>query len=97
VWWSDNGTTWIQATAHAAFPPRSGHISVVYHNKMWVIGGASSIINNILTDVWWSDNGTTWTEANSNSGISGYLGIVFNNDIWTFGNDAWWSNNGITW
>ena len=41
---------WTRATASASFPARRGHTSVVFNNKMWVIGGYGTAN---LNDVWY--------------------------------------------
>jgi len=57
VWYSTDGVTWTQATTSADFTPRERHTSVVYNNKIWVMGGVSDNIDMILgnmNDVWYS-------------------------------------------
>ena len=65
VWSSADGINWIEVTADAAWAGRRDHASVVYDNKLWVIGGwyrDSGAVTD-LKDVWWSEDGVTWTEA----------------------------------
>lgn len=50
VWYSTDGITWTQATAAAGWAARDGLGSVVYKNKMWVMGGS------YLHDVWSSSS-----------------------------------------
>ena len=38
VWYSDDVTGWTQATSEAEFDTRLGHTSVVFDDKIWVIG-----------------------------------------------------------
>lgn len=97
---------WIQATANAQWSSRSRHTSVVFDNKIWVIGGADSIGRK--NDVWFSSNGVNWTRATANAGWSArydHASVVFNNMIWVIGgydgspykNDVWYSSDGINW
>jgi dihydrofolate reductase len=73
VWHSTNGVTWKQATATAAFSARNSHTSVVFDNKMWVIGGFDgSGGTSSKNDVWSSTNGITWTEVRANGAASGF-------------------------
>jgi len=44
-----DGSTWIETTASAAFSGRNHHTSVVFDNKMWVMGGSN---RSYLNDVW---------------------------------------------
>lgn len=98
--------TWRQATANAGFSSRAAHASVVFDNKMWVLGGWDGI--NEKHDVWWSSDGTTWHLATANAGFSpryGLTGLVYNNKMWVIGgrnyndcyNDVWWSTDGVQW
>jgi len=89
----------------AEWSVRSGHTSVVYDGKMWVMGGYGVSRKN---DVWWSTDGITWTQATASakwSVRSGHTSVVYNGKMWVMGgyggssykNDVWWSTNGITW
>jgi len=94
VWYSTNGTTWTQATAHAQWSPRWEHASVVYNGKMWVIGGGSN------NDVWYSTNGTTWTQATAHALWPAgwdYRSVVYDDKLWVIGPGAWYSTDGVTW
>lgn len=113
VWHSEDGVNWTQATENAAFHSRSGHVSVVFDNKMWVIGGATSNEESgsfeILADVWYSENGTDWTMATSDGGFGHffhYRSVVFDEKIWLIGgqykdkmisNEVWYSSDGENW
>ncbi len=70
---------WSQATVNAPWPGRSGHTSVVFDNKMWVMGGTSRGF-----DVWYSEDGVNWTQAASNA-IWGsrysHSSVVFDNKM----------------
>jgi hypothetical protein len=109
VWSSSDGLNWTQVVAHAPWNARYGQGSVVFNNKMWVIGGAP--IPGQPNDVWSSPDGITWTQMNSNLGWSsnyGHAVAVFNNKIFSFGgydlsgngpglNHIWYSSDGVTW
>jgi hypothetical protein len=96
---------WTQATASASFSTRSNHTSVVFDNKMWVIGGTNGLY---LNDVWYSSDGATWTQATASASFSGryaHTSVVFDNKMWVIGgyngslrlNDVWYSSDGATW
>jgi hypothetical protein len=101
------GKNWYQATAAATFSARATHTSVVFNNKMWVIGGNNCSTN--VNDVWNSADGITWTQATSTAGFRGRncSSLVFNNQMWVIGgwidaspyalNDVWNTSDGITW
>jgi len=83
---------------------RYGYTSLVYDNKMWVMGGYNGVF---LNDVWSSSNGINWTQATAAAGWSGRQGhtsLVYDNKMWVMGgyngvflNDVWYSNDGVTW
>lgn len=87
---------------------RDSHASVVFLDKMWVIGGKDAN-DKSTNDVWSSLNGSSWTivtENNRWTDRSGHQAIVFNGKIWIMGgitndgyqlNDIWSSSDGITW
>ncbi|MDD2716580.1 MAG: hypothetical protein PHW04_11880, partial [Candidatus Wallbacteria bacterium] len=101
--YSIDGITWI-ATAAAAWPARYGHSSLVYDNKMWVIGGYSSGYKN---DVWYSTDGSTWNSAATSASWSArycHSSLVYDDKMWMIGgygssyyNDIWYSSDGVTW
>lgn len=107
IWFSIDGKSWTQATENADFQPRLGHQSVVFDNKIWVIGGFKG--DKILTDVWYSENGTEWSLATDNIGtgdITSYESIVYDDKIWLIGGtpegdgvsgDIWYSSDGKSW
>jgi thermitase len=110
VWYSADGVTWTRATASAPFSNRWGHRSVVFGNKMWVIGGETYINGHFLpmNDVWYSDDGVNWTPATGSAAFPARLNfglVVFDNRMWVIGgtdfggvvNDVWYSEDGANW
>jgi len=110
IWYSDNGSAWYPKQI-PEFTPRYYHTSLVFSNKIWVIGGVSYsgdyIYNN---DVWASpDGGSSWTRVTSPATFNGrhlQESVVYDNKMWVIGgnynttsyyNDAWYSANGIDW
>ena len=102
VWSSPDGITWTQATDNAGFPARGNHSSVVFSNRIWVIGGSSG-----GNDVWSSTDGTNWTEVTNAAAFgnrSFHSSVVHAEKIWLIGgfnaayqNDVWSSINGTNW
>ncbi|MGJ8660366.1 MAG: Kelch repeat-containing protein, partial [Cellulophaga fucicola] len=96
-------------TTNAAFSERYGHSTVVFNNKMWIIGGRDKVSSNYLNDVWYSTDGVTWTEATDSANFDGrhsHTSFVFDNKIWVIGgrdtnldrlNDVWYSTDGVNW
>lgn len=95
-----------QVTANAGFTGRLDHETIVFQDKMWVIGGIDSNINS-KNDIWNSSDGKTWTEVTANAAFSGrgsHSTVIYNNKIWVIGgysygnkNDVWSSSDGINW
>jgi hypothetical protein len=108
VWYSTDGTNWIESTSTPGFSGRAGHVCLNYNGKMWVIAGASGIID-FKNDVWSSDDGITWNEETAAANFSArhkLAGVVYDNKMWIIGgyvhplnymNDVWNSTDGITW
>ncbi len=65
VWSSPDGKNWYLETANPGWEGRRQHASVVYDNKIWVIGGWYRVGDTPvdLKDVWYSDDGVNWVEA----------------------------------
>jgi hypothetical protein len=109
VWSSSDGVFWTCVTDSASFPPRSSHSSVVFDNKMWVIGGLGGYFIHALNDVWSSEDGVVWTAADSAafSVRFGHSSVAFAEKMWVIGrqdtaygnvfSDVWSSTNGANW
>jgi hypothetical protein len=93
VWSSADGVNWTQVTANAPWSPGDGHASLVFNDKIWVIGGNR--------DVWSSSDGKNWIQVTDKaewSARGGNGSLVFDGKMWIFGgvekNDVWYSSNG---
>ena len=94
---------WERTVEHAAaFEARAAHTSVVFDNKMWILGGLNR--GGSLNDVWWSIDGITWNQSTASAGFSqryGHASVVFDNKMWVVAgsgrDDVWWSDDGETW
>jgi N-acetylneuraminic acid mutarotase len=102
---------WIEMVETAPFEARALHSTVVYKNKLWVIGGWDG--QSVKPDIWYSSDGKNWKVARSNApfgGRAGHSAVVFNNRLWVIGgiyldksnnfrdlNDVWVSDDGINW
>ncbi|MEM9361407.1 MAG: kelch repeat-containing protein [Bacteroidota bacterium] len=105
IWSSEDGITWTLEVEEAPFTPRNGLKSVVFQDKIWVVGGFDITTQN---DIWSSENGIDWTleieEANF-PGLTAHELIVFNDRLWIIGgnsefmlqNTIWSSTDGINW
>ena len=97
---------WQQATASASWSGRSGHTSLIYNNKMWILGGFDGTNN--FNDIWDSTDGINWQQATGSAGWSarsGHTSLVYDDKMWVIGgwngshnlNDIWDSTDGINW
>lgn len=71
VWKStNNGVTWSQITAAAAFSARRAAGFWVYNSKLWIGGGSTTTgaYTTVLNDVYSSSDGITWTLATAGAG-----------------------------
>ena len=64
VWSSEDGVHWKQETAHAPWHERLWFSTVVYRDRLWVIGGWSNNPAANKNDAWYSQSG--WREAMRN-------------------------------
>ena len=94
------GASWQQSTALADWTARCCHSSVVFDNRIWVLGGN-------YNDVWSSSNGSDWEQATDDAGWAArqyHTSIAFDNKMWVLGgndgsrkNDVLFSINGSDW
>ena len=106
VWSSNDGVTWNNMTSYTDFfPARVAHTSIVFNNKIYVIGGVNN--EGVRNDVWQYDG--NWSELMLTSSRftarSGHASVVFDDKIWVIGgfdgserkNDVWYSSDGANW
>ena len=102
----ERGSVWEQAIANTRWSERYSYTSLVYNNKMWVLGGTDG--SSRYNDVWYSTDGINWVQATGTSAWSvrsGHTSLIYNNKMWVLGgtdgsnryNDAWYSTDGINW
>jgi len=98
VWYSTDGVSWFEATASAPWQSRYRHTSVVFDNKMWVIGGEHADYTGFenLNDVWYSTNGTQWYRSTASAPWAGrvdHASVVYDGKMWVIlgGIDNWYS------
>ncbi|QCX01213.1 hypothetical protein FGM00_14235 [Aggregatimonas sangjinii] len=108
VWSTADVKGWDESGEHnpAPWSARFGHTSVVFDDRLWVIGGFDG--TNYLNDVWYTTDGATWTEATPNAPFLprvSHAAVVYDNKIWLYGGDdpsrvfgdIWYSENGQDW
>jgi hypothetical protein len=91
VWSSEDGEHWTKVTDSAPWHPRLWFSSVVYRDRMWVLGGWSNDPYRNWNDVWYSADGKNWNRLKSDviwrqrHELSAY---VFQDKIWIAGGHA---------
>lgn len=107
IWTSSDGKDWSQVTPSSSiFNPISGHNTIVFDNKLWVITS---------NEVWNTQDGVVWEQLETNSFHIGYHeAVVLNDRIYlvsrddetpsidnnffgSFINKVWSSDDGINW
>ena len=59
VWSSDDGIIWTQVVKNADWSNRHEAGLMVYHDKMWILGGIG-LNSTVLRDIWYSADGKHW-------------------------------------
>jgi hypothetical protein len=91
VWSSEDGVHWQQETDAAPWQARLWFSSVVYRDRMWMLGGWSNNPSKNWGDVWYSQNGNTWKELKSDviwKARHEHSAFVFQEKIWVAGGHA---------
>ncbi len=90
VWCSEDGVEWTQVLDAAPWKPRMWFETVVYRDRMWVLGGWNRFNGN-FGDVWYSKDGKDWTELKSDviwQNRHELSAVVFKDKIWVYGGYA---------
>jgi len=91
VWSSNDGVKWEKVTGAALWPARIWFSSVVYRDRMWVLGGWSNNPSRNWNDVWHSRDGKTWQQLKSAviwKERHEHSAFVFQDKIWIAGGHA---------
>lgn len=96
VWSSSDGLTWVRETTTAPWSTLDAKTTLVFKNRIWVIG--------VRSGVWSSSDGLVWervTQAVPWQDRIGNGGLVYDGKMWIFGgrelNDVWSSADGKAW
>ncbi len=91
VWSSADGKNWTQVTSSSAWNSRLWFSSVVYRDRIWVLGGWSNNPSTNLGDVWYSRDGANWKSLKSDviwKERHEHSAYVFEDKIWVAGGHA---------
>ncbi len=101
--------TWQLVTAGPVFPPRDCAGALVFHNRMWILGGWNHDDDPTTnSQVWSSGDGVTWQletvapwEGRHCAGYAVHRDKMWivggDNNLYHYQNDVWSSDDGITW
>ena len=92
VWCSSDGVRWTQVTDHAPWSHRIWFSSVVYRDRMWVLGGWSDHPSKNWNDVWYSSDGKDWKRLATKTVWSArheQSAYVFRDALWIVGGNPW--------
>jgi hypothetical protein len=92
VWSSLDGRVWDCVARHASWAPRVTHNFVVYHGRLWLVGGAYG--RPYATDIWSTADGVDWRQETSHIAWTGRHAegvVAFQNKVWIVGgtSDSW--------
>jgi hypothetical protein len=92
VWSSTDGVKWEQVVEKAGWSPRLAAGAVVFHGRMWILGGTEDYYfgneQSLKNDVWSSADGKMWKQETAHAPWSprAYLATVVHDDkIWVLG------------
>jgi hypothetical protein len=91
VWSSVDGVNWQKVSDGVPWHPRLWFSSVVYRDRMWVLGGWSNNPSQNWGDVWYSRDGKTWDQLVSRKiwkERHEHSAVVWRDKIWVAGGHA---------
>lgn len=91
VWSSEDGVHWSKLIDEAPWHARLWFSSVVYRDRMWVLGGWSNNPSQNWGDIWYSRDGKNWRELKSETTWKErheHSAFVFQDKIWIAGGHA---------
>ena len=83
VWYSDDGTTWTEATSSAAFPPVADHAVVSDGEWMWLTAGKT--LGAASNQIWRSKNGINWFEVDTSEPYPermNHTSLIYDDKLW---------------
>lgn len=92
VWNSSDGVNWTKITDHAQWSHRIWFSSVVYRDRMWVLGGWSDGPSKNWNDVWHTRDGMTWRKLETQTVWSPrheQSAYVFGDRLWIAAGNPW--------
>lgn len=112
VWVSDDGKAWSLVTPSAPWDSRYDHDSIVFHDKMYVLGGVK--LGGVGSADVWTTSGTStgkvWEKVTDTAPwgpLHGHTAVLYKGLMWVIGGwktipdvgseEQWFTADGITW
>ena len=92
MWSSSDGEHWERVTLAAGWAPRIWLPAVVYHERMWVLGGWSNNPSKNWGDTWYLQDGRQWQPLETKHGWQArheQSACVYQDKIWVAGGMVW--------
>ena len=111
VWATDDGVNWTLVLQNAPWNPRAFHTTLVFMDRLWIIGGGNYVPTySSYNDVWSTADGVTWTQETSAAQWAPriwFTSVVYRGCMWVLGGwslendtnwrDSWYSRDGRNW
>ncbi len=111
VWVTKDGFNWNMTTDKAPWSQRRSVTTVVFNNKLWLMGGWDQYNYKYDNRIWFTEDGNNWTLATSTNilweGREGHTLNTHNGKMYLMGgvnfvkrityNDVWSSSDGVNW
>ncbi len=92
VWSSTDGKEWREETKAAGWSPRLAAATVVFQDKLWILGGTENYYfgdrTSLKNDVWSTSDGVHWDKSLEKAPWAGrayHQAVVLNNRMYVFG------------
>lgn len=90
---------WVKLEGERPWAPRDSAGELVFHDRMWLIGGYTP---ELVNDVWCSSDGMNWRKTGTipnSSGVNIPVNLVYKDRMWVVCNDGafYASSDGQTW
>ena len=113
IWTSVDGKTWKAVIAKTSKPsPRMWHRCLVYNNRIWLLGGSTTVVGPALSDIWYTEDLEHWVQVTNAAPwgpLRSFACCVYDQRMWVIGgfdpgqagtgitNKVWFSRNGLDW
>lgn len=97
VWFSNDGTRWVQFESDARWGERYGPTQAFFRNRLWILGGSQVTNSDLRDDIWYSEDGRHWVLATPSASWSPrrwHTTVAFKGKLWILGGTDDWGADG---